>query len=80
MPHPKYLEMEVRLPSGNKQMVVDWIDTAGEVWDRNLQKDGPEIWNQFLQTLRNSEGLLLILPPHRGMDLQPGIDVEQFVT
>jgi hypothetical protein len=80
MPHPKYLEMEVRLPSGNKQMVVGWIDTAGEVWDRNLQKDGPEIWNQFLQTLRNSEGLLLILPPHRGMDLQPGIDVEQFVT
>ena len=23
---------------------------------------------------------MLILPPHRGMDLQPGIDVEQFVT
>lgn len=63
MPYERYLEMEVRLPSGNKQMVVDWIDTAGDVWDRNLQKDSPEQWNQFLPLIRNSEGVLLILPP-----------------
>ncbi|MTJ17980.1 hypothetical protein [Dolichospermum sp. UHCC 0299] len=80
MPYQRYLEIQTRLPSGNKQVVVDWIDTAGEVWRRSYQRDYSDQWTQFLEAIRNSEGVLLILPPHRGMSLQPGTDVEQFVT
>ena len=79
-PYKRNLNMNVRLPSGNKQVLVDWIDTGGEVWRKSWQKDNPDRWIQFLDPIRNSEGLLLIIPPHRGMSFQTGVDVEQFPT
>ncbi|MBK1987920.1 hypothetical protein A0J48_010270 [Sphaerospermopsis aphanizomenoides BCCUSP55] len=76
----RFLDIEVRLPTGNKQVLVDWIDTPGEVWRKSWQQDNPTEWNRFLQTIRESEGILLILPPHRGLNFQPSIDVDQFMS
>ncbi|WP_066381217.1 MULTISPECIES: hypothetical protein [unclassified Anabaena] len=72
------LEMQVRLPTGNKQVFVDWIDTPGEVWRKSWQVDNFTEWQKLLENIRNSEGVLLILPPHRGMNFQPGVELEQF--
>ncbi|MFM6618693.1 MAG: hypothetical protein ACKPJO_10540, partial [Dolichospermum sp.] len=72
--------IQVRLPTGNKQVLVDWIDTPGEVWRKSWQQDNSDEWNRFLQTIRESEGILLILPPHRGLNFQPGVDVDQFMS
>ncbi|GCL36208.1 hypothetical protein SR1949_13100 [Sphaerospermopsis reniformis] len=79
-PYQYYLDMNGRLPSGNKQVLVNWVDTGGEVWRKSWQKDNTDRWIQFLDPIRNSEGLLLIIPPHRGMTFQAGVDVEQFPT
>lgn len=76
----RFLDIQVRLPTGNKQVLVDWIDTPGEVWRKTWQQDNLNEWNKFLQTIRESEGILLILPPHRGLNLQPGVDVDQFMS
>ena len=76
----RFLDIQVRLPTGNKQVLVDWIDTPGEVWRKSWQQDNQTEWNTFLQTIRESEGILLILPPHRGLNFQPGVDVDQFMS
>ncbi|MBD2456676.1 hypothetical protein H6G80_21675 [Nostoc sp. FACHB-87] len=78
--YDRFLDIQVRLPTGNKQVLVDWIDTPGEVWRKNWQQDNPTEWQRFLQTIRESEGILLILPPHRGLNFQPGVDVDQFMS
>lgn len=78
--YERFLDIQVRLPIGNKQVIVDWIDTPGEVWRLTWQTDNQKEWNRFLDTVRQSEGILLILPPHRGMNFQPGVDIEQFIN
>lgn len=78
--YESYLDIQVRLPTGNKQVFVDWIDTPGEVWRKSWQADNPNQWNSFLETIRQSEGILLILPPHRGLTFKPGIDIELFMN
>ena len=80
MPYPRDLEINVQLPSGKKRVLVDWIDTGGEVWRKNWQRDNLDKWTQFLEAIRNSEGVLLILPPHREMNFNSGVDIEQFAT
>lgn len=64
--YDRFLDIQIRLPTGNKQVLVDWVDTPGEVWRKSWQTDNSTEWNRFLQTIRESEGILLILPPHRG--------------
>lgn len=78
--YDRFLDIQIMLPTGNKQVLVDWIDTPGEVWRKSWQTDNSTEWNTFLQTIRESEGILLILPPHRGLNFQPGVDVDQFMS
>lgn len=75
-----YLDIQVKLPTGNKQVIVDWIDTPGEVWRKNWQTDNQDEWKRLLSTIRQSEGILLILPPHRGLNFRSNIDGEQFMS
>jgi hypothetical protein len=76
----RFLDIQARLPICNKKILVDWIDTPGEVWRKSWQQDNPNEWNRLLQIIRESEGILLILPPHRGLNFQPGVDVDQFMS
>jgi GTPase SAR1 family protein len=62
----RYLEIQARLPAGPKNVTIDWVDTPGEMWRDRWQKDNPEQWQAFLGNIRKSEGILLILDPHRG--------------
>ncbi|MEC4880730.1 MAG: hypothetical protein SAL70_05195 [Scytonema sp. PMC 1070.18] len=78
--YDRYLDIQVRLPIGNKQVIVDWIDTPGEVWRKSWQVDNQNEWRKFLDTISQSEGILLILPPHRGLTFNSGVDTEQFMN
>ncbi|ABA25073.1 hypothetical protein Ava_A0015 (plasmid) [Trichormus variabilis ATCC 29413] len=78
--YAEYLDIQVRLPTGNKQVLVDWIDTPGEVWRKTWQVDNQDKWQKFLETIHESEGILLILPPHRGLTFKSGVDTEQFMN
>ena len=77
----RYIEAQVTLPTGNKEITLDWIDTPGEIWRQNWQADNPSEWNSFLETVKKSEGILLIIPPYREL-LKRGINVseEDFIT
>jgi GTPase SAR1 family protein len=61
----RFLELQVQLPSGSKNVTIDWIDTPGEIWRDRWQKDNPSEWQSFLSNARQSEGILLILDPFR---------------
>lgn len=77
--YSRYLEVEVNLPTGVKQIEMDWIDTPGEIWKDNWQKAKPELWTSFLEAARASEGILLIVPPYREL-LKPGPEADEYIT
>jgi len=73
----RFLEIEVKLPAGPKTIGVEWIDTPGEIWRKSWQQENPQLWQQVLSSIQNSEGILLILPPYREMPgLKPEVDLE----
>jgi AAA+ ATPase superfamily predicted ATPase len=75
----RQLQVQVRLPSGFKSICVDWIDTPGEIWRKRWQEDNPDKWQNALNTVRRSDGILLILSPHRNL-VKPDVDAKQFLT
>ncbi|NJN61152.1 MAG: hypothetical protein HC795_06125 [Coleofasciculaceae cyanobacterium RL_1_1] len=79
--YDRNIEVEVTLPAGSKKIHTTWIDTPGEIWRSSWQKTNPELWNTFLEAARNSEGVLLIVPPYREI-IRPDdrIDLDDFVT
>lgn len=77
--HEHYLDIQVRLPTGFKQIVANWIDTPGEIWRKTWQSDNPEKWKIFLEAARKSEGILLIVPPYREI-VKRDVDAEEFMT
>ncbi len=78
--NPRYLDIQVTLPSSiKKQVTIDWIDTPGEIWRKRWQEDKPDKWKNFLDTARQSEGILLILPPYREI-LKTEVNAEEFIT
>lgn len=73
------LEIQVQLPTGIKEIFVDWIDSPGEIWRNTWQLDNPDQWNRFLDMARQSEGILLIIPPYREL-LKPGVELDEYST
>lgn len=73
------LEIQIKLPTSSKKIVLDWVDTPGEIWRQSWQANNPKKWKSFLDTIRTSEGILLIVPPHRGIVKQE-LNIEQFIT
>lgn len=74
-----YLDIQVRLPTGFRQVIADWVDTPGEIWRKTWQSDNPEKWKKFVEASRKSEGILLIVPPYREI-LKSDINPEEFMT
>ncbi|MEZ2250029.1 hypothetical protein [Microcoleus sp.] len=77
--HDEYLEIQVQLPTGNKQITLDWLDTPGEIWRATWQSTNSDNWNKLLNTILQSEGILLIVPPYREI-LKPDVNPEDFIT
>jgi len=74
----RQIEIQVKLPVP-KQILVDWIDTPGEIWRPAWQQSNAGAWQQFLETVRKSTGIIVVLPPYREM-IAPGNDPELFLT
>lgn len=77
--YDRYLEIEARLPTRNKKVNVDWIDTPGEIWRKFWQAENEVEWARFLDMVQKSEGIIVILPPHREL-IRTGSDREKFIT
>lgn len=77
--YERTLEIQVTLPTGSKQISLDWIDTPGEIWRKTWQSKNSAQWKIFLESLRQSEGILLIVPPYREL-IKPGYDLDLFIT
>jgi hypothetical protein len=58
----RHLEVKVKLNRW-KTLQVDWVDTPGEVWRKSWQTDNADEWHRFLQVVKQSEGIVLLLPP-----------------
>ena len=61
------LDVKVKLPVPVPPIPLDWIDTPGEMWRLSWQKEHRQMWQKVLANIRHSEGIMLILPPYRGM-------------
>lgn len=77
--YDEYLEIQVQLPTGSKQITLDWIDTPGEIWRNHWQDNQPDGWQKFLETIHSSEGIILLLPPYREM-IQGDCNLDHFIT
>ena len=74
------MNVQVTLPMiGNRSIDVDWIDTPGEIWRPSWQTDNPSEWQSFLAKMRDSEGIMLILSPHREQ-LKPESEEDEYIT
>ena len=62
-----------------KQITLDWLDTPGEIWRNSWQSANPDKWKIFLETILQSEGIVLIVPPYREI-LKPDVNPEDFIT
>lgn len=74
----RFLEIQVTLPSGTKDLNLDWVDTPGEMWRERWQTNNPDKWSEFIDSSRKSEGILLILDPYR--DLLPADIAGEYST
>ena len=60
--------VNVNLLGGQRQIQVRWIDTPGEAWsDKNWKKNNEKAWLDIKQEVSQSQGVLLLLEPHRSM-------------
>ncbi|MDZ4784768.1 MAG: hypothetical protein SGJ02_01700 [bacterium] len=74
--YQRFIQLQVTLPTGNKQISVDWLDTPGEIWRASWREDNPKEWEDFMQNIRSSEGVLLIMSPYReSLDSHPEKDL-----
>lgn len=62
-------------------IALDWLDTPGEIWRKYWQKNRPDEWQRFLETIRKAEGIMLILPPYRDI-IKPTsqVNLADFIT
>jgi hypothetical protein len=76
--HSKQIEIQVKLPFP-KQILVDWIDTPGEIWRPDWQQNNELAWKQFLNIAKESTGIIVVLSPHREM-ITLGQEADMFLT
>ena len=79
--HVRPMQVNVNLPARIKLIdSINWLDTPGEIWRMHWQKKNAEKWLDFLNEVRQSEGILLIVPPHRGIVNPDTVDPKEFMT
>ncbi len=72
------LQIQVDLPFGQRDLDIDWMDSSGESWRESWKMQNPEKWQIFLETLRQSKGIILVLSPYR--ELVTKGNQEDFIT
>jgi hypothetical protein len=74
----KLIEIQVKLPVP-KQILVEWIDTPGEIWRASWQQNNPDAWQEFSDIVKESAGIIVVLSPYREM-ITAGKDADLFLT
>lgn len=74
------LEVQVKIQGTELKIVSSWLDTPGEIWRESWQKKLPSEWNKFIKSIRNTEGILLILPPYREIIKKSQYNPDDFIT
>jgi hypothetical protein len=77
---PKQMNIQIKLPASSKKIVLDWIDTPGEIWRSSWQSDNQNEWNAFIDAVHSSEGIIVVIPPYREMITNSTIDPDDFLT
>lgn len=78
--HEKEIKIQVKLPASNKEIILDWIDTPGEIWRSSWQNDNQDKWQSFISAAQSSEGIILVIPPYREMIVSKSVDPSDFMT
>jgi hypothetical protein len=74
--YERLIQLQVTLPTGTKQISVDWLDTPGEIWRNSWREDNPDEWASFMINICSCEGVLLIMSPYReSLDSHPDKDL-----
>jgi len=62
---PRLLKLQVTLSNGSTKIIdTTWIDTFGELFNEEWQKDRPQFWKDFqTETLGQAQGIILLLNP-----------------
>ncbi|MBP0020078.1 MAG: hypothetical protein J7647_21305 [Cyanobacteria bacterium SBLK] len=78
--YDRALEIQVQLPTGKKEILLEWLDTPGEIWRTYWQRvDENQLeWQKFLNSIVESEGILLVVPPYR--EIVSGANREDYIT
>ncbi|MGB3204166.1 MAG: hypothetical protein WBB28_04195 [Crinalium sp.] len=65
------LLINVDLPRGEREIQVLWVDTPGEAFsNKDWRIKHPSAWQDIQQQISESQGVILLLPPHRDL-IQP---------
>jgi hypothetical protein len=73
-------EYVVHLPTGNKTLSCNLIDTQGEIWYRSWQENNNNEWQKCLSLISTANAILLILPPYREIINSEKIDYNWYST
>ena len=57
----RQLQIQIDLPSARRNLDIDWLDSSGENWRESWRRQNQDKWQIFLDTLRKSEGIILVL-------------------
>jgi hypothetical protein len=74
------IKIQVKLPANKKEIILDWIDTPGEIWRSSWQNDNQDKWQSFINSAQSSEGIILVIPPYREMIVSKSVDPSDFLT
>lgn len=74
----RQLQIQIDLPSARRNLDIDWLDSSGENWRESWRRQNQDKWQIFLDTLRKSEGIILVLSPYRELIHQG--KQEDFIT
>jgi hypothetical protein len=74
----KLIDIQVKLPVP-RQILVEWVDTPGEIWRPSWQQKNVDGWQFFLDMVKESTGIIVVLPPYREM-ISVGKDADLFLT
>jgi len=76
-PQERPLVMSVERRGGKRKIEVQWIDTPGEAWQsREWQEKNADSWQGISQKVSKSQGVILLLPPHRGLVRSSSSDLQ----
>ena len=68
VPTRKMIKREVKLEVElNHRKIIKsfWVDTPGEWWETEWQRDHYTAWNDFKQKIGQNIGIILLLPPYQ---------------